>query len=127
MLKSLIKTYDYLQISNASFIAIYTNVFLFMIVQTIFFWFIASKNIENIIDNKSAFIISLIGMNETEYVPNAYMQIISYILYNLLGLDKPPSETKVVVAMSGGVDFVRCCRFDENEWLSSNWHDIATL
>ena len=23
---------------------------------------------------------------------------------NLLGLDKPPSETKVVVAMSGGVD-----------------------
>ena len=28
----------------------------------------------------------------------------SELTKNILGLDKPPSETKVVVAMSGGVD-----------------------
>jgi Predicted tRNA(5-methylaminomethyl-2-thiouridylate) methyltransferase, contains the PP-loop ATPase domain len=33
---------------------------------------------------------------------------------NSIGLDKKPSDTKIIVAMSGGVDSFYSCRFDEN-------------
>ena len=34
---------------------------------------------------------------------------------NSIGLNKEPKNTKVVVAMSGGVDLFYCCRNNEKE------------
>ena len=36
---------------------------------------------------------------------------------NSIGLNKKPSETTVVVAMSGGVELFNSCRYDEKGWL----------
>jgi tRNA(Ile)-lysidine synthase TilS/MesJ len=34
-------------------------------------------------------------------------------MINSLGIKKLSKDTKIVVAMSGGVDSVRCCRLNE--------------
>ncbi len=46
---------------------------------------------------------------------------------NSLGLDKKPSDTTVVVAMSGWSRLINCCRNYEKGWLQSNWNNFETL
>ena len=65
--------------STQNLIIILTNVLSFMTMQTVFFWYIASNNVANVIDNKSEMIIQIVNV----FIDSNYININSSIFYDI--------------------------------------------